>query len=245
MLKQIKLFKNLAVRSGFHYFRRAQIRPPFWISVNGSQSRVYANNEIDAVCNFCELILADCYQILNHPKSFKSLVIVDIGANVGMFSKICTLKYPNAEIYAYEPNPKSIKWLEMNSEGTNIQVFPVAVWNSLGTVKLDINCDSIDVRVSDGGNIEVMSISPEQVAEGKQIDILKLDCEGAEWQILNNYSLLKRSKYLYMEYHLNQSNTIEDMQKIIENSGHKIIKIAPKSGCANQFGMLWSKRLST
>lgn len=244
MLTRIKILKNLLVRSGFHYFRRSQIRSPFWISVNGKQSRVYANPEIDAVCNFCELILADCYEILESPRSLEPLIIVDIGANVGMFSKICSLKFPNAEIYAYEPNPKSVEWLKINAQGTNIKVYPFAVWNSSGKVLLNIDCNSIDVHISETGSLEVESICADEIAEGKNIDILKLDCEGAEWQILKYSSILKRSKYLYMEYHLNQGQTLKELEDIIRQCGHKLTKISPKDGCNNEFGMLWSEYIN-
>lgn len=241
MLNKIEIIKKLIIRSGFHYFRRSQISSPFWISVNGKKCRVYANPEIDAICNFCELILADCYEILKKPRSLEHLIIVDIGANVGMFSKICSLKFPNAEIYAYEPNPKSVEWLKINSQETNIKVYPFAVWHSSGKVRLNIDCNSIDVHVSETGNLEVESVCADQIADGKVIDILKLDCEGAEWQILKYSSILMRSKYLYMEYHLTEGHSLKELENIITECGHKITKISPKDGCNNEFGMLWSE----
>ena len=59
--------------------------------------------------------------------------------------------------------------------------------------------------------------------ELKQIDLLKIDCEGAEYEILFNMSKenLKKIKHIIMECHDAQGFDYEDMDKFLKESGFK------------------------
>jgi FkbM family methyltransferase len=150
-------------------------------------------------------------------------LIVDLGANFGMFSKLCSMLFPEADIYAYEPNPSPVIWLRQNSVGTRIRVLPFAVWDSSGVVKLDTKCDSTNSRVWDNGDLDVECVAASEVADGRQIDFLKMDCEGAEWTILRDPSLLARVKEFRLAYHLD-GHSVEELRELIERSGHRIVR---------------------
>ncbi len=68
--------------------------------------------------------------------------------------------FPDADIYAYEPNPAPLEWLEQNAADTNISVFPVAVGDERGTARFDTSFDSTLGRISKGGDLEVTCIAP-------------------------------------------------------------------------------------
>src|SRR4051812_28608060 len=118
---------NLFRRSRYHYFRMAMLKPPYWLRANGMTCKIYAGDELGSGSCYAEVIVEDCYGLFAHFKRAKPRVIVDIGANIGMFSRLCTLLFPDADIYAYEPNPSALKWLVHNAEGTRIQVISSAV----------------------------------------------------------------------------------------------------------------------
>ncbi len=61
--------------------------------------------------------------------------VLDIGANIGLFSLFVTEKCPNAVIYAYEPAPAAYEALTANcaAYGANVKAFNVGVAEKQGT----------------------------------------------------------------------------------------------------------------
>lgn len=244
--KRLTYLRNILVRSNFHYFKMAMVHPPYWIAANGKVCQVLAGDDLGSLSCYREVIVDDCYDIFTYSKqATKPSVIVDIGANVGMFGKLCSLLFPNADIYAYEPNQNALNWLEQNSKDTQIKVFPYAVSEKKGVVMLDTESDSTIGRINGSGKTSVKSISASEVAEGGQIDLMKMDCEGSEWSILQDKSLLQRTQYFCLEYHLYDNHNIQELQKLIQHSGHQILRISPNTGYDGKFGLLWSTRIST
>ena len=131
---RIRRSATLFKRSNGRYYRMNMVKPPYWISIGGKETRVFCE-DIEG-CHFVyhELIINDVYDFFDSLWKFKARIIVDIGAHVGMFSKLCSLAFPEAVIYAYEPNPDSFKWLKQNCEGTLITPFEKAVLGRGGAV---------------------------------------------------------------------------------------------------------------
>lgn len=68
-------------------------------------------------------------------KGFKT--IIDIGANVGDYSRACKFFFPKAEIHAFEPNPHALKELMKKKF---LKFYNVALTSKDG--KIDFNFDS-------------------------------------------------------------------------------------------------------
>ncbi len=216
---------RLLRRSRFHYYRNAVVKPPYWLWVNGQLCRVAAGSEAGAGSCYSEVAVEDCYGIFIYARRARPQVIVDVGANLGMFSKLCSMLFPEADIYAYEPNPNPVTWLRQNAAGTRIRVMPVAVGETSGVVKLDTSCDSTNSLVTDDGDLSVRCVAASEVAEGRKIDLLKMDCEGSEWSILRDPSLLKRTKEFCLAYHLH-GRSVKELKRLIEVSGHLVVECA-------------------
>jgi FkbM family methyltransferase len=223
VLKRLKNSARLLRRSRFHYYRSAVVKPPFWLWANGQICRVASDSESGAFSCYSEVAVEDCYGIFNYARRAKPKTIVDIGAHLGMFSKLCSMLFPDADIYAYEPHPRPLKWLALNAEGTRIKIHPCAVREISGIVKLDTRCDSTNSEVRDDGDLTVQCVAGSEVADGREIDFLKMDCEGSEWSILRDTSLLERTKEFCLAYHLH-GRAVEEVTRMIEASGHQLIE---------------------
>ena len=242
-LARLKNSARLLQRSRFHYYRMAMLQPPFWLSANGKTCRVIAGNDLGAGSCYAEVVVEDCYHIFHYAKRASPQVIVDIGANFGVFSKLCSLLFPQSDIYAYEPNPSAVNWLAQNASGTRIQVIRGAVGQSAGEVKLDTSYDSTIGRIKANGNLVVQCIGASDVAAGRQIDLLKMDCEGSEYSILQDLTLLNRTKEVCMEYHLFDGHSLDELTGLIEKAGHQVLSISNTKE-DGQFGIIHSAHKS-
>ena len=104
-----KLFRLLARRKrskklGVPFRRTANMELP---SALGHLQPLNLPSERGMVAEFVNIILNDCYGLeqLQKKTSNPNLKILDVGANVGLFSLAARLNFPQAVIHAYEPNP--------------------------------------------------------------------------------------------------------------------------------------------
>lgn len=163
-------------------------------------------------------------------------IVVDIGANVGVFTIHAARKTRNI-VFAFEPSPEHIKFLRKNTETNgfhNIVIHNYAVSDCSGTEKFALAKRSgghLFFNYSAGGKlhnynyIEVSTTTLERIIRDnslKQIDFLKLDCEGAEGQILQSTAKnqLRKIRKIAMEFHDNVSLLKHDeIVKLLEDQG--------------------------
>jgi FkbM family methyltransferase len=131
-------------------------------------------------------------------------VIVDVGANIGAFSILAAHYYPHAKIYAFEPEPANFEILKKNialNKLTNIVPICKAVSSKEGKATFYLSgtanhgMHSLQDFQSKGQKIEVETTTLNSLGH---IDILKLDCEGGEYEILENGVNARR---ILMELH--------------------------------------------
>jgi FkbM family methyltransferase len=64
-------------------------------------------------------------------------VVLDIGANIGMFGLYISRKFPGARIFCFEPAPHCLERLRMNlaSLGETVQIFATALGDTTGEIE--------------------------------------------------------------------------------------------------------------
>lgn len=176
-------------------------------------------------------------------------VMFDVGAHVGVVSCYLGKRYPKATIHAFEPVPTNVQRLERNLHAngvTNVQVHPVAMTGdgrSIGLVSdLAQNSGASSAYVSGApvGHIPSMTLGAALLAYAPDgLALLKLDCEGAEHEILRaDTALLARIRALCGEFHDNdglaaQGYTARDLLSLVrlclpaEHCFVEICQIAP------------------
>lgn len=229
-----------ARRLGLPYFRTSSFNLPEAIKINGNFIRLDYPDEKGIFIDFLSIFLDDDYGLTEFRKNRISKII-DIGANVGFFSIASRFFFPNSEIHAYEPNLDLESYLAHNFSKLNIEIRTQAVGDKSGNVKLDLNGESNQTRVneSSSGTTEMVSLDSLVKMAGGKIDLLKMDCEGSEWDILENPKSLRQVDNITLEYHLWANQKDHNYAKdLVMSHGFKIIKHLPSS----EFGIICGSR---
>ena len=123
-------------------------------------------------------------------------IILDAGANVGMSAVYFALRYPGATIIAVEPETSNFATLLKNAElFPQIRPINVALWKHEGLVHIQDGggghwgMRTIEGKVPTRQAIRATTIQAlMQHLRVQQIDLLKIDVEGAECEILEEPS---------------------------------------------------------
>jgi FkbM family methyltransferase len=160
---------------------------------------------------FLEIFANGCYR-RGLPAAVNGEV-VDIGANIGAFTVDIATRYPGIIVHAYEPNPPARERLQQNVEAnglsSRVRIWSEAVSGQPGIATLWRGDGSIaasgylptPVR---GEPCDVATVMlPAVVARtAGRVAVLKLDCEGAEADILEAAGpALDAVDYIVGEYH--------------------------------------------
>lgn len=169
--------------------------------------------------------------------------ILDIGANAGFFSLAAREYYPEAVIHAYEPNPRILPFLSANTAGLGIRVYPEAVSDQSGfAAMIDTGpSNAARTRTAEDASSGIRQISLATAMErmGGAVDLLKLDCEGAEWEMLRLDGCWDSVRNIRMEYHLFHGETVEQMREALRSKGFRVIH----TGSYNEVGgTIWASR---
>ncbi len=177
--------------------------------------------------------------------------IVDIGGGLGDFVVYASYT-ENAEIHVYEPFPESRDLLKENlklNQVDDVFVHAEAVGAGYGQSYLNTST-GIAVRHSTAQirNDEDLAIDSIPLAEvvkrlnSGHIDFLKMDCEGAEYDILLNAddTTLSAISRICMEYHDNLTpHTHHELVNFLSSKGFDTITY--RNPAHNEIGFLYAK----
>jgi len=152
--------------------------------------------------------------------------IFDLGSNIGLSAIYFRLKYPDANIYCFEPDPDNFRRLEYNtSNWANVHIFPFAIWFSDGTIDFYVdphtgNASSCRQRRLRQQKIAVQSRSLVSVVEefgNDGVDLLKFDVEGAEFEIFEAFHRFDSIHTIVGELHTNESRDLGSFTRLFED----------------------------
>jgi len=180
------------------------------ISQNIFGFKVYAYDYNTLLFLFREIFISRDYLFETNKDQPK---IIDCGANIGMSIFFHKYFHPNASIIAFEPNPSAFELLKLNIEKNNLKnitLLQKAVSNTMEPISLFVNNDKGSLLSSvreDRGGTSKIEIETDLLSNylKEEVDLLKIDIEGAEWQVLEdlkaNGNHLKNVVHAIFEYH--------------------------------------------
>lgn len=235
----------------FHQDKNQLIRGGVTMEMNKyivSDVEMYATPILAGIAH--SIITEDEYviqPIYNHcPEKVK--VVVDVGANCGSFSCLCAKRFPDARILSFDPNPNMQKILKANRDDfyPKIEVMEHGLANQEGTLRFvdtvwrdsgsggsfcvelvdnrsDIFWEINREKTFPATEVKVRKLSDVLKEQGiEHIDILKLDCEGAEYSIIDDLEAtgwLPKVSWIRGEYHAGIGSTNRMIEQLSKTHG--------------------------
>ena len=233
----------------YHYALGLKPRKPYRFR-NGAQLMI--GRAIDHV-PIIEIFLNEEYGVVPD-----NSIVLDLGANIGAFSIYATTTARNVQVYAYEPFEEFGALLRenvsLNRQTAAIRCFDQAVAGELGKRSLQLAEEGfffptlVHSTTSRAGRNQIATscTTLAQIIDGNdltRIDLVKMDCEGAEYEILyaTPASHLKRICELRMEYHNLDSpeHQLDSLERFL--AGHGFV-VTHRRANSETNGMLWLQR---
>lgn len=162
--------------------------------------------------------------------------VVDIGGHVGIFALYAAHKASNGKVIVYEPHPENYSMLKTNIESNGLKnILPVneAVAGHAGKSMLHVSEDrntgghSLYFNHRHKEQLEVATTTLSQLASFHRLEVihyLKLDCEGAEFDILfNDRDALQKVQKIAVECHeYDKSKPASMLVDILANEGFSV-----------------------
>jgi FkbM family methyltransferase len=165
------------------------------------------------------------------------LRVLDIGANLGSFTIWLHCRHGVREAFCFEPEPTSFNLCRFNLAHNGCaaaQPLPAAVGGRSREITMRVNTNR-----PGGNSIYASAGETEETARVKVIglaewlagapglfDVLKLDCEGAEWEMIAETppALFQRFGLIVAEVHLHDQPSVEPFKTFFERLGFRTVR---------------------
>ena len=181
---------------------------------------------------------------------YRGTIVVDVGANIGDSAAYFALRGAR-QVIAVEPHPDTFSLLLKNLEANGLQdvVTPlnVVVGESTGTMTVQFaSRGDVSTRAtpSDSGvSLPVVTLTDLLSRFHLRDPILKMDCEGCEYQSLLPLTteVLRNFKHIVLEYHNGPGPLVQKLQ----NAGFSVrVQNSDRTGCplvkpkSNRLGLI-------
>jgi FkbM family methyltransferase len=190
---------------------------------------------------FFEVFANGCYR-RGLPANLSGTVI-DIGANIGAFTLDVAIRFPGVIVHAYEPDAEAFSWLRENVRANGlsdrVHMWNEAVAGAPGSLTLwrgdgSIAASAYLAGTEKGVGHEVAAVTLPVVMNRchGRVAVLKMDCEGAEADILEADGVdMDSIDCIVAEYHAELvPDVIPRMRRVLEKSFDVVVAEAGRCG---------------
>lgn len=182
------------------------------------------------------------------PGDIEGRTVVDIGANVGIFS-IMALSFGASEVICYEPNPSNHNELKNNLKAhpefdNKWRIFCRAVTGTGQDIELVDGWPGSTVGRVGYTESGMTSVSINEVLaflSAKRDAILKMDCEGSEYDIFNNVTDWDLFKSIFSFIHIEIHETVIGNPVATKEQHIELVKLLESKGyqIEDEFNVAW------
>lgn len=178
------------------------------------------------------------------PLGLSAPVVLDIGANVGLYSAAVLKINPRAEIYAFEPSSVAREELERKFFGNSqVLIYPLALgeyekdailWSdSAGSGLASLTkrrLDHFDINFNYSEKVKVSTLDQWQNESQIIPDLIKIDVEGHELEVLKGgLKTLALAKVVQFEFggcNIDTRTFFQDFWYLFRDAGFEIYRIS-------------------
>ena len=215
------------------HFRASRVRENCVYNINGLRRTCIGPSSLSMLL---EIVSEDAYGLRQHSRLDS---IVDVGANIGVFSLHARSLFPGALILSYEPHPTAYNLLTRNLAGLGIVTTQIAVAGGTGeawllpsidptastvvkTMPAEATCSDVAQKVALISLEEVCArLKKAEPGRPSTVRLLKLDCEGSEYAILDSPAVRKFS-IIVGELHTCEMGTPDAGLHTLQEKGFEI-----------------------
>jgi FkbM family methyltransferase len=150
-----------------------------------------------------EVLIERVYQLDLVP--FTPDLVMDLGANIGLFTLLAAKRWPAASFICVEPHPTTFSFLcdNLALNGVNVMKLQCALDSEVGVKFLENEGAVFQTLSSRATNTRVMTLRLDSLLP-KDPDVkllIKMDIEGSEVAVLDNLPGLPEQSFIFLELH--------------------------------------------
>jgi FkbM family methyltransferase len=201
-----------------------------------------------------EIFAEDCYQLAPFLGALikRPVQVLDVGGHIGTFACRLTQLHPQASVTSYEPSTVTADYLRrnaaQNSVADRVRVVEAALAAKTGTVVFSDNGAGSGLNSlatghgSPGVETEVPAVSFDDavVDAPGPVDIVKIDCEGGEYDLVlgsspQSWAAVQR---VVIEFHPVPGHSWDELRERFESVGLTVQQQSILGG----YGCVWLSR---
>jgi FkbM family methyltransferase len=212
------LIRNISNWTEYTFYKGERGKRPLRFKTRPNAIRFEVTQSLYWV--FKEIFVEDFYDIrrlLRHLPS--DPVVIDVGANTGLFDLLILSKKKTARVFAYEPLATNVAILKKTIDAnpllqSRLQVFQKAVTGApVDSIELYMEDTADNTEIAsvfanfdqrNTRSVTVPAITLSAILQSHEtVDLLKMDCEGSEYGILYDTPVedLRRISVMAIEVH--------------------------------------------